>query len=65
MRNVVRPKIFGEKSQTTLAPKVDLPQAITGGIEALEKESVARAASVDVRDTPLVNNNLSRFLKSR
>src|SRR3712207_8090900 len=46
-----------EEPQAPLAPEVDLPEAIAGGVEALQEDRVAGGAGIDVRDAPLVDRS--------
>lgn len=58
--DIGRPEAGGEPTQAALAPQVDLPEPVAGGVVALQEEGVPRRARIDVRDPPVVDDDLRR-----
>ena len=50
----------GQASQSSLAPQVDLPQPVPGGIVALKEEGVVGIGPIDVGNAPVVHHDLPR-----
>ena len=49
-----------QEAETALAPEVDLPEPVAGGVVTLQEESVALRLSEDVRDAPMIDDDLGR-----
>ncbi len=61
----VRSEVPGQQAQSALAPEVDLPEPVPGGVVTLHEEGVPGGASVDVRDSPSVDADFGRRRQSR
>ncbi len=64
LRQIARAEIGCEQAKAALAPQVDLPQAVPGGVEALQQEDVAFATRADMSDAHLVDQDLGRLRKT-
>lgn len=56
---------LGEEPEPALAPEVDLPQGIAGGVEALGEEVVVGRGGVDVGHALAVHGDLDRSAQAR
>ncbi len=54
----------GEQAEAALAPEIDLPEAVTGGVVALDEEGVVFGGGADVGDSPLVDQDPGRRLQA-
>jgi len=48
-------EIGGEEAEAAFAPEVDLPEAVAGGVEALDEEEVGAIFGADMGDAPAVD----------
>ena len=59
LRHIGRPEPGRQPAQAALAPQVDLPEPVAGGVVALQEERIAGGPGVDVRDAPAVDDDLA------
>jgi hypothetical protein len=52
------PEWSSKLPEAALAPQVDLPQPVPSGIPPLEKKRITLALGINVRDSPLINDDL-------
>jgi hypothetical protein len=64
LRHVCRPEILREQPEAALAPEVDLPEPVAGGVVALQENGIPGAPGINVRDPPLVDDELGRLLEA-
>ena len=48
----------GEQAEASLAPEIDLPEAVARGVVALQEEGVALRGGEDVRNAPVIDDQL-------
>ena len=63
--DVRRAERLREQPQPAAPPQVDLEQPVAGGVEALRDEDVVGGLGVQVRDPPLVDDELHRPFEAR
>src|SRR3984893_12787579 len=64
LSKITRPEVGGEQAQSALAPQIDLPEAIAGRVETLDKEQVVAGRSLEMGDAPAVDGDLGRGVES-
>jgi hypothetical protein len=64
LSGVGRAEVFGEEAEPAFTPEINLPKPIARGVEALQEDGVTCGAGIDVRDTPLIDNDLGRLLEA-
>src|SRR5439155_1165605 len=57
---VAGPEIRRQQAEAALAPEVELPEPVPGGVEALRPEGVERRRGADMRQPPAVDADLDR-----
>jgi hypothetical protein len=60
LRDIGGAEIFSEQPESSLPPQVDLPQAVAGGVIALQEECVFPVGCVDMGNAPEVDDDLGR-----
>ncbi|CAA9342070.1 MAG: hypothetical protein AVDCRST_MAG90-2033 [uncultured Microvirga sp.] len=65
LRQKTRAEIGGEPPQPALAPQVDLPEPVAGGVEALGEEQIGFVLRPDMRDAPAVDRDVGGLGEAR
>ena len=64
LSNVGWAEIPREQAKAPLAPEVNLPEPVAGGVVALEEDGIAGATRVNVRNAPLIDDEFSGLLQA-
>jgi hypothetical protein len=65
LREEARTEISGEQAEAALAPEIDLPQPVAGGVQALQEEHIVPRARADVRNAPAIHDDFRGPVESR
>src|SRR4029078_8620151 len=60
---IIGTEILRQQTKSALAPEVDLPESVACSIIALHEEGVVLLRSVEVRDSPMIDDDFGRRLQ--